>query len=168
MLEMKRVRYPEGRIDKALWTPQHSAQQTVELFGGALPPDVELIVQTEAGTEFYWPLSRVSVVVGRDLVEAFKVTNDWGDPVLQFQLSEEAGERLEAATRTMIGSKMALVLRTAEGSRVMSVPTIRAVIRDSGVVEGGFSEESARRLAARLQAGSRPLFLTPVEATPGR
>jgi preprotein translocase subunit SecD len=166
MLEIKRVRYPPGA--QPPWYPPQTAEETVALFGGQLPTDVELIAQTQDDVDFYWPLSKVSVVVGRDLVQAFVSTSEWGDPAITFLLTEEAGERLESATRQSVGRKMALVLRTEDGSRVISAPVIHAAIRDSGVIEGGFTAESAQSTAAGLRAGSRPLFLTPVEVSASR
>ncbi len=113
-------------------------------------------------------MRKISVVVGCDLSDAFADWDEWGDPTIVFQLSHEAGRRLEASTRRMIGQQMAFVLRTPDSAEILSVPSIQGVIRDEGVLQGGFTLDEARDLAARLRAGSRPLFLTPVDASTGK
>ena len=136
-----------------------------EQFSGQLPDDVELILEPDSAGVLYWPVRKIAVVVGCDLAGAEVETDEWGDPTVWFWLHPEAGERLEAATRRLVGQQMALVLRTRDGSEVLSAPFIEGVIRDEGIIRTGSTMEEARDLAARLRTGSRPLFLTPVAAS---
>lgn len=160
-LEFSEVVYPENANPS--WMPPGSPDETVALFGGRLPPGTELVQQQLDGSAFvpHWPLRTTPVIVGRDLVEANPTTDEQGSPALGFRLSEEAGPRLEAATRRMVGRKMALVLRGEEGARVVSVPVIRGVIATQGIIQGSFTVREVNSLALQLRAGSRALWLTP-------
>jgi hypothetical protein len=161
MIEWRRVRYPAGVFDHSSWVPPASRDGVVAAFGGRLPPGTELVaLRIGGGAELYWPLDSIPVIVGRDLMNAYRSTDEWGDPAISFQLKPDAGGRMEAATREMIGRHMALVLREEDRVMVLSAPIIEGVIADMGIIRGGFTAEGADRLARRIRNGSQSMRVT--------
>jgi len=168
MLEWKEVTYPSG-ADPTNWGPPASQEATIALFGGTLPADTELFVQKidqADGTtvEVWWPLKRVSVVAGRDLRDARRSQDEWGDPAVSFELTQDAGKRFEIATRENLGRRMAIVLGDANNKEVLSAPTIQGTIRDVGIIQGGgFTIQSADDLSIKLRSGAIPTEVTILE-----
>lgn len=168
LLEWKAVVYPPGVADYGNWIPPASREAVAAAFGGRLPPDVQLFPQRFAvaggGTdEVWWPLSTVSAVVGNDVRNARRNVDQLGRATVTFVLTEDAGRRFESATRANVGRKMAIVLGSSKNKRVISAPVIRDVIRDSGVIEGGFTVESAEDLALKLRSGAIPADVSIIE-----
>ena len=130
------------------------------MFGGVLPTGTELVPEAVTPQQtIYWPVERIPVIVGRDLLDASPVTDDFGSPAISFLLTSEAGPRLEAATARMVGMKMALILQEEGGANVVSVPVIESVISTQGIIQGAFTKEDARLMANRMLAGSRAMPL---------
>jgi len=75
-----------------------------------------------------------------------------GQAVVYFNLKggDNCAGKFARLTGSNIGNRLAIVL---DGD-VMSAPVIRARIRDSGVIEGNFSIDSANDLAVVLKSGS--------------
>lgn len=169
VLEWKTVTYPPGTADFGGWMPPASKDEVLRLFGGSLPADTELYPQRLPAREgggivtVWWPLNKVSTVVGNDLRSSRRGQNQWGDSVVNFELTQDAGRRFEAATRENVGRRMAIVLGGVETKQVISAPVIRSTIRDSGMIEGGFSLESAEDLALKLRSGAIPTDVTIIE-----
>jgi len=166
VLEWKEVSYPPG-VDPGTWGPPGSKEALLALFGGSLPDDTELIPQDVEGpqgkVEIWWPLKRVSTVAGRDLRDARRGVDEWGDPSVDFQLSDEAGRRFEAATRENLGRRMAIVLGDVDRKEVISAPVIEGVIRDRGIIRGGFTIQEADNLAIKLRSGAIPTEVSILE-----
>ena len=80
-------------------------------------------------------------------------------PNVQFDLVPTAAEKFGEYTSSHIGIPMAIVL----DNNVMSAPTIRARITDSGVIEGNYSIEEAEDLALILRAGALPASMVYLE-----
>jgi preprotein translocase subunit SecD len=91
-------------------------------------------------------------VAGSDLRNAYRTANEWQDPVVAFDLNPDAAGRFEAATRANIEKVMAILL----DGKVISAPTIKNVIRNSGTIYGGFTIETADDLALKLRTGAIP------------
>ncbi len=168
VLEWKAVTYPPGAGDTANWVPPTSREAAIAQFGGALPADTELYPEpftTEGGgtATLWWPLKQVSVVVGNDLRNAFRSSDEWGDPAVSFELTQEAGRRFEAATTENLGRKMAIVLGSAEAKTVISAPVIRGRIRDQGIIYGRFGVTEAEDLALKLRSGAIPTKVSIIE-----
>ncbi len=168
LLEWKTVTYPPGVADYGGWLPPASQEAVLALFGGQLPPDTELYPQripiSEGGTTtIWWPLGKVSTIVGNDLRSAQRGQGQFGDPVVSFQLSQDAGKRFERATAENVGKKMAIVLGGPRDKQVISAPVIRTTIRDRGVIEGGFDIQGAEDLALKLRSGAIPTEVTILE-----
>jgi preprotein translocase subunit SecD len=165
MLEWKAVSYPPSVRNPSDWFPPDSYEGLLAQFGGVLPADTEVIEQVvrsevdDSVMTLYWPLKQVSAVSGSDLQSAFRSAGEWGDPAVTFQLTQDAGKRFEVATRENLGRKMAIVL----DNLVISAPVIRATIRDSGIIEGGFTITSAEDLALQLKSGAFPTEVEIIE-----
>jgi preprotein translocase subunit SecD len=167
MLEWKEVTYPSG-ADPSNWGPPAGQEAVIALFGGQLPADTELFPQRldqPDGTtvEVWWPLKRVSTVAGRDLRDAQRNVDEWGDPAVSFELTQDAGRRFEVATRENLGRRMAIVLGDATSKEVLSAPVIEGVIRDVGIIRGGFTVDTAKDLAIKLRSGAIPTEVTILE-----
>jgi preprotein translocase subunit SecD len=164
-LEWKAVTYPPGVSNMSDWLPPDSEEIAIARFGGQLPDDTMLFPQErisdfdDSRTVLWWPLKRVSVIGGSDLQTAFRSAGEWGDPAVSFQLTQDAGKRFDKATRENIGRKMAILL----DGKVISAPVIKGNIRDSGVIEGGFSITSAEDLALSLRSGALPTKVSIIE-----
>jgi preprotein translocase subunit SecD len=169
LLEWKAVTVPPSyQGDAGSWHPPASREELVAQFGGALPDDTEVFpqdVQMQDGstTAVFWPLKRVSTVAGADLRNAGRSSDQWGDPAVSFELTQDAGKRFEMATRENMGRKMAIVLGGPSDKRVISAPVIEGVIRDQGIIRGGFSVEQAEDLALKLRSGSIPTDVRIIE-----
>jgi len=168
MLEWKAVVYPPGVSDFEGWIPPATKEAVTQLFGGAVPPNVELApeVRTESnGTklEMWWPLEKVAAISGGDLRTARRGADNMQRNVVDFILSPEAGKRFQAATRTNIHKKMAIVLGSASGKVVISAPVINDVISDRGQISGRFDVAGAEDLALKLRSGAIPTAVTFIE-----
>jgi preprotein translocase subunit SecD len=58
---------------------------------------------------------------------------------------------------------MAILLGGAETKEVISAPTIEGVIRDQGIIRGGFSIQTADDMAIKLRSGAIPTDVTILE-----
>ena len=68
---------------------------------------------------------------------------------VNFTISTAAASRFGPFTESHIGKRMAIVL----DHQVQSAPVINGRIEDSGLIEGNFSQDSAKDLALVLRAG---------------
>jgi len=168
VLEWNAVSYPPAAADPSSWFPPDTKEMLIAQFGGVLPDDTLIYPQEfptpEGGTTVvWWPLKRVSTVIGNDLRTAYRTADEWGDPAVSFELSQDAGSRFEAATREYLGLRMAIVLGGVEDKKVISAPVIEGVIRDMGVIRGGFDVNKAEDLALQLRSGAIPTDVKIIE-----
>ncbi len=168
VLEWKAVWYPPGVNDFEGWRPPATKDAIVQMLGGAVPPNVELVPEiylesNGARTEFWWPLQSIAAIVGNDLRSARRGADAMQRNVVDFVLSPEAGKRFEAATRENLHKKMAIVLGSTKGKVVVSAPVINDVIGDRGQISGRFDVKSAEDLALKLRSGAIPTAVTIIE-----
>jgi len=127
-------------------------------FGGLPPNDGEVATGNRTGISgevlgrSYYLVKKSSIITGRDLRSARRSQDEYGMPNVQFDLVPSAAQKFGEYTGSHIGTPMAIVL----DGNVMSAPTIRARITDSGVIEGNYSVEEAEDLALILRAGALP------------
>jgi len=157
-LEWKQMTYPPNANG---YQPLPSREAVAALFGGAIPDDTALFPQTTIGPDgdpvsVWWPLKRVSTVAGSDLRNAYRSVDQWQEPVVAFDLNPDAALRFEAATRANVGKIMVILL----DEEVISAPRINSVIRNSGIIQGGFSIDSADDLVLKLRTGAIPAKIT--------
>jgi preprotein translocase subunit SecD len=107
----------------------------------------------------YYLVKKSSIITGRELRSARRSQDEYGMPIVQFDLVPSAADKFGEYTGSHIGTPMAIVL----DGNVMSAPTIRARITDSGIIEGNFSIEEAEDLALVLRAGALPASITYLE-----
>ncbi|HEX4029658.1 MAG TPA: protein translocase subunit SecD [Terracidiphilus sp.] len=132
---------------------------------GAIPPD-EMMVHgsgTMVGgsdSDSVFVVQRAPVVSGSDFRSADPGTNqNTGQRIVQFTLTDEAGNRFYDYTSQNVGKSMAVVM----GGRVREVASIKEPIRDTGEIEGSFSQDEVTMLSKLLRTGALPASLTYLE-----
>jgi len=106
-------------------------------------------------------VSRVPVVGGTDIRSADPGNKfDTNEPIVNFYLTAAAGKKFGTFTAahskdSADPSNLAIVL----DNKVITAPSINSQINDSGIIEGGFTEESAKDLAMLLRSGALPASL---------
>lgn len=134
-------------------------------YAGLPPADTEVMSGLRTGIageslgRNYYLLKKSSIITGRDLRSARRSQDEYSMPNVQFDLVPTAAEKFGDYTSSHIGTPMAIVL----DGNVMSAPTIRAKITDSGVIEGNYSVEEAEDLALILRAGALPATMVYLE-----
>jgi preprotein translocase subunit SecD len=147
--------------------PYPSEAAALAAHGGILPPGTQVLpgrsegASSQAGQQVYYILSSAPVVTGADLRGANPApsTNYPGQYQVDFTLSTTAAARFGPFTETNINHRMAIVL----DRQVYSAPVINGRIDDHGMIEGNFTEDSARDLALVLRAGALPATITYLE-----
>src|SRR5437899_953256 len=145
-------------IRQALGGPYSSEQQALQEHGGVLPPDAVLMPgksigsrNTEGGEAWYL-ISRASAVTGRDLRTAEPSTDENGQPAVRFILTSEGGRKFYSFTSTHVGDNLAVVL----DNKVQEVAVIKDAIRDTGVINGRFTQQETQDLSMTLRSGALP------------
>lgn len=137
-------------------------QQALSALGGTVPPDQELLPGegSFATGNRVFVIKRAAVVAGQDFRDAQPSTDQNGRPNITFNLTTEAGDRFYKYTDANKGTgSMAIVLE----NRVREVATINSAIRDSGEIEGGFTQQQAQDLSMMLRTGSLPASISYLE-----
>ncbi len=99
------------------------------------------------------------MVTGETLTDAHTDFQS-GAPVVAFKFDSVGARRFGDATRENVGKRFAIVL----DKKVISAPVIRSPITGGqGIIEGGFTVESANELSLLLRAGALPAPLTILE-----
>jgi preprotein translocase subunit SecD len=153
-------------IKQALGGPYSSEQQALQEHGGVLPPDTVLMPgrsigatrDTEGGQAWYL-ISRASAVTGRDLRTAEPSRDENGQPAVRFVLSGEGGRKFYSFTSAHVGDNLAVVL----DNKVQEVAVIKEAIRETGVINGRFTEQQTRDLAMVLRSGALPASIKYLE-----
>ena len=120
------------------------------------------IPETEENAEArtLWFVENRPIMTGEHLQDAQAQSDQFGRPVVAFELSRRAGRDFEKATGQHINEQMAIVL----DNRVYTAPAIRSQIGARGQIEMGTSKlEDASELALVLRAGALPAPLRVVE-----
>ena len=152
-------------IKQSLGGPYSSQQQALQDHGGVLPPDAVLMPGRSIGSnrdengETWYLISRAAAVTGRDLRDAQASRDENGQPAVKFTLSGEGGRKFYSFTSAHIGDNLAVVL----DNKVQEVAVIRDAIRDSGVINGKFTEQQTRDLSMVLRSGALPASIKYLE-----
>ncbi|MGD0782862.1 MAG: protein translocase subunit SecD, partial [Candidatus Aminicenantales bacterium] len=148
----------EWRLVKA--GPAADEATLLQPFNGTVPEDGEVIKgDAKRNHSGFYLLSRVPAVTGKDLRNVRRSADEWNNPAVGFQLSPEGARRFEQVTGDNIGRSLAIVL----DNKVQSAPNINARISDSGIIQGGFSVESADDLVLVLRSGALPAGIKTLE-----
>lgn len=101
-----------------------------------------------------------TILTGSGLREAGVNADQLGQYFVDFVLTEEGGRVFAEHTRQNQGRFLTIVL----DKKVISSPSINAVIEDAGTITGSFTLDEAQQLATQLQFGSLPVPLR-IEST---
>ncbi len=101
-----------------------------------------------------------TILTGAGLRDAGVSGDQLGQYFVEFTLTEEGGQVFAEHTRANQGRFLTIVL----DKRVVSSPTISAVIEDQGSITGSFTLQEAQQLATQLRFGSLPVPLR-IEST---
>jgi preprotein translocase subunit SecD len=153
-------------IKQSLGGPYSSEQQVLQEHGGVLPPDAVIMpgrsigaTRDTEGGEAWYLISRASAVTGRDLRTAEPSRDENGQPAVRFVLSGEGGRKFYSFTSAHVGDNLAVVL----DNKVQEVAVIKEAIRDTGVINGRFTEQQTRDLAMVLRSGALPASIKYLE-----
>ena len=151
-------------IHPVIGGPYQDEQAALGSVGGALPPDQMLVhgsgaLATGSDADSVYVLQRVPVVAGSDFRSADPGTSENGLRDVRFTLTNEAGDRFYEYTSANVGHAMAVVL----GGRVREVANIKSAIRDTGEIEGSFSQDEVDVLSKMLRTGALPASLNYLE-----
>jgi preprotein translocase subunit SecD len=146
--------------------PFPTADAALQSLNGALPPTDEIVpfegdLGGSNGTQYYI-IQRSAIVAGSDFRSADPgVNSNTGQRQVNFTLTDEAGDKFWDFTCANVGKYMAVVM----GGSVREVAVIKQPIRDSGLIEGGFSENEVLELSKLLRTGALPASLNYIEAS---
>ena len=144
-------------------TSYPTEQAALQAHGGILPANT-VVMQCrprKGEEEGFIIVSRIPVVSGTDIRSADPGNkSDTNEPIVNFYLTAAAGKKFAAFTGahskdSANPSNLAIVL----DNKVITAPSINGQISDSGIIEGGFTEESAKDLAMLLRSGALPASL---------
>jgi preprotein translocase subunit SecD len=151
-------------IHPVIGGPYQDEQGALASVGGNLPPDQMVAhgsgaLANGSDADSVYVLQRVPVVAGSDFRSADPGTSENGLRDVRFTLTNEAGDRFYEYTSANVGHAMAVVL----GGRVREVANIKSAIRDSGEIEGSFSQDEVDILSKMLRTGALPASLNYLE-----
>jgi preprotein translocase subunit SecD len=145
--------------------PYKDEQEAAASTGGVIPSDQMAVhgsgnLANGSDADSVYVLQRSPVVSGTDFRSASPGTDsNTGQRIVNFTLTNEAGDRFYDYTSKNIGRSMAVVM----GGRVREVANIEGAIRDSGLIRGSFSPEEVEILSKMLRTGALPATLIPLE-----
>ena len=123
-----------------------------------VPAGAMLVPGSEDDPTMYIVERRVRVP-GDRLVDSQPTFQD-GRPVVSFRFDTAGGRRFGQVTQNNVGQRLAVIL----DGQVISSPVIRSpILGGSGIIEGGFTVQTAQDLALLLRAGALPAPLTMLE-----
>jgi preprotein translocase subunit SecD len=139
-------------------------QEALQAHSGVLPPNTVMLHGIAGGEDRQdrvFIVARVPVVSGTDIRTAEPGTDQTGRPDVVFHLTAAAGNKFGAftATHNETGPDPNHYLGVVLDNRVREFANIKSEIRDTGDIEGGFNDQSAKDLAMLLRSGSLPASL---------
>lgn len=141
-----------------------SEQAALAAHGGVLPPGTVMVHGIAGGNDQQdrvFIVARIPVVSGTDIRDARPSTDSQGRPNVTFNLTAAAGNKFSAFTSTHNEQTadpnhfLAVVL----DNKVREFASIKGEIRDTGEIEGGFTEQTAKDLSMLLRSGALPASL---------
>ena len=130
-----------------------------QMLTGNVPLGTKLLKGTgERAFQNYAVFSKVELT--GDMLTSANATYDQGQPVVSFAFNSKGARRFGEITKENVNRPFAIVL----DNEVITAPNIRVPILDGrGIIEGGFTVESANDLALLLRAGALPAPLNIAE-----
>ena len=143
--------------------PFPNQQAVVASYGGAIPPNLELLDSVDSSTgEAWYAVQQIASITGRDLKNAYTSRDQNGRPAVSFNLNADGAQRFGRVTEENIGRSLAIVL----DGRIQSAPTIQGRITDSGQITGGpggYTLQESADLALVLRSGALPASIEYLE-----
>jgi preprotein translocase subunit SecD len=145
--------------------PYKDEQEAATSQGGAIPPDDMAIhgsgtMANGSDSDSVYILERRYIVGGSDFRSATPGTDqNTGQRIVNFTLTNEAGDKFYDYTSKNVGHSMAVVM----GGRVKEVANIESGIHESGFIRGSFSPEEVEALSKMLRTGALPASLSYLE-----
>jgi len=141
-----------------------SEQAALAAHGGVLPPGTVMMHGVGGGSDQadrVYIVGRIPVVGGTDIRDARPGTDSSGRPSVNFNLTAAAGNKFGAFTsaHNETGSDPNHYLAVVLDNKVREFASIRTEIRDTGEIEGGFTDQSAKDLSMLLRSGALPASL---------
>ena len=103
----------------------------------------------------YFLLKKHSPISGKDLRNARRGTDQYGQPRVDFEIKRDSANSFGKFTAENKDHRMAIIL----DSKVTSAPTIQDAIYNAGVITGNFTIQEAEDLALVLRTGALPASL---------
>ena len=126
---------------------------------GADPQIISEVLGKAAVLEFRGP-DDVVILSGDDVVSAKAILDENSQPVVAFELSNEATTAFAEATSKFYKQQIGIYV---DGTMI-SNPTVNAIINTgSGIIEGGFTTDEAVDLAIQIESGALPLEIHEIE-----
>ena len=145
-------------IKQSLGGPYSSEQAALQDKSGVLPPDTVLMPGKSIGSrtadtgESWYFISRAAAVSGRDLRTAEASRDENGQPAVRFILTGDGGRKFYSFTSSHVGDYLAVVL----DGKVQEVAVIKEAIRDTGMINGRFTDQEVQDLSMTLRSGALP------------
>jgi hypothetical protein len=145
---------PRLEIHAVVGGPYLDEQQAAASRGGTIPADEMMMHSTAMFDASYAPdtvyvLQRASIVAGTDFRTADAATNSYsGHKMVDFTLTNEAGDRFYDYTSKNIDHSMAVVM----DGRIREVAVIQGAIRNRGEITGNFTQDEVAALSKMLRA----------------
>ncbi len=141
-----------------------SEQEALSAFGGALPPGTVMLHGVGGPgdqQDRVYVVGHIPVVGGTDIRDARPSTDRDGKPDITFNLTTAAGQKFGAFTsaHNETGPDPNHYLAVVLDNKVREFANIKTEIRDTGDIEGGFTEQSAKDLSMLLRSGALPASL---------
>jgi preprotein translocase subunit SecD len=140
--------------------------------GGILPPNTILmhgrdVTSDNPGEDRVYIVGRVPIVGGTDIRHAEPSHDQQGRPSVSFNLTSAAGNKFAAftAAHNETSADPNHYLAIDLDNRVREAASIRTEIHDSAVIEGGFTEQSAKDLSLLLNSGALPASIHYIQET---
>lgn len=106
------------------------------------------------------PIVYQTILTGKDLKSASVGFDDYGRPMISFELQPEGAQIFAEHTRNNVGKFLTIVM----DKQVISSPRINSAIPEGrGVIEGTFTLAEAERIVLQLKYGALPVPLKVVE-----
>lgn len=130
---------------KTIWT----TGQVKRLGAAATTPDGALI-----NAQTHMPFK--TIIDGTQVMEASVLPAQYGSGwVIAVTFNADASTTMKRFSVAHIGKPLAIVI----DGKISSMPIIQAEISDTAWIQGGFTEQAARELAAQLSSGPLPIPL---------
>ncbi len=152
----ERIKELVGKTAKMSFHMLDTSVSITEAMAGRIPPGAKL-VEGSNPSEPNILIRRRPLVDGEDLVDSRPSFSQNGQPAVSFRFNGKGARRFGDATAKNVGRRFAIVL----DDTVISAPVINSpILGGSGIIEGGFTTESANDLSILLRAGALPAKLT--------